>query len=50
MTLIQRTIVPYSNNTVGLGSIVGHTKSKNKMMEIATNSLMMSLSSTRESH
>jgi hypothetical protein len=28
MTLIQRTIVPYWNNALGLGSIVCHTKSK----------------------
>jgi hypothetical protein len=28
MTLIQRNIVPYWNNAVGLGSIVCHTKSK----------------------
>ena len=28
MTLIQRTIVPYWNNAVGLGNIVCHTESK----------------------
>ncbi len=28
MTPIQRTIVPYWNNAIGLGSIVHHTKSK----------------------
>ncbi len=30
MTLIQRTIIPYWNDAVGLGSIVCHTKSKKK--------------------
>jgi hypothetical protein len=50
MTLIQRTIVPYWNNTVRPGSIVCHTKSEEKMIEMATDSLMMSLSLKNVSH
>jgi hypothetical protein len=48
-TLIQRTIVPYWNNAVGLGSIVCHTKSK-KMMETLTDLSMTNLSLMRGSH
>jgi hypothetical protein len=49
-TVIQRTIVPYWNNAVGLGSIICHTKSKKKMMETATDLSMTNLLSTRGSH
>jgi hypothetical protein len=49
MTPIQRTIAPYWKDTIRLGSIVRHTKSK-KTMETVTDSLMTNISSTRGSH
>jgi hypothetical protein len=48
--LIQRTIVPYWKDAVGLGSFVCHTKSKKKRMETATELSMMNLSLTQGSH
>jgi hypothetical protein len=48
-TLIQRTIVPYWKDAIRFGSIICHNKSK-KMMETATDLLMMNLSSARGSH
>jgi hypothetical protein len=48
-TPIQRTIIPYWKDAIGLGSIIHHTKSK-KNMEMVTNLLMTNLSLTRGSH
>jgi hypothetical protein len=48
-TPIQRTIVPYWKDAIGLGSIIYHTMSE-KMMEMVTNLLMTNLSLTRGSH
>jgi hypothetical protein len=48
-TPIQRTIIPYLNNAIGLDSIVCHTKSTTTI-EMANDSLMTNFSSTRGSH
>jgi hypothetical protein len=42
-TSIQRTIVPYQKDAIGLCSIVCDTKTKKKVMKVATDSLMMNL-------
>jgi hypothetical protein len=47
---IQRTIVPYWKDAIGLGRIVCHTKSKTKMLETVTDLLMTNLSLTTGSH
>jgi hypothetical protein len=49
-TPIQRTIVPYWKDAIGLGGVISDTKSKKKAIKVAADSWMKNFLSMRGSH